>query len=259
MAIRIGTQPILKFYAGPKPPAIPTSGLIGWFDADDYTSGGTWTDRSVNGLNLTLGGTYSKDTTYGPAIFLNTGYGASAATALINGGTGTEYTHIEILRPTVAGNFRGSYMFSANLGGDDCGSLTGFEVGGTGWITVGRNCTGGSQYYITSKQYDTSNTFFVSRRFTYGGTPGSGLVFDVGASNQALTQYGSGDITAHAGITSVGYALGSAGKMVVGAVTSSGGYRMAGYYGVNLFYNRQLTDQEVTNIYDYYKSIYSLL
>ena len=257
MAIRVGTQPILRFYAGPVPELIPSSGLIGWFDADDYISGTTWTDRSVNGLNLTLSGTYSKNTTYGPALFLNTAYGVSAATALVTGGTGTEYTHIEILRPTIASNFIGSFAFSTGTGGDDCGAATGFEAAGTGWIAIGRNCTGGSQSYITSKQYSTSDTFFVARRFAYDGTPGSGLVFDVGTTSQALTQYGLGDITMRIW-SSVDYALGATGRMVVGAPSNGGSYRMAGYYGVNLFYNRQLTDQEVTDIYNYYKSTYSL-
>lgn len=239
-------------------PTIPTSGLIGWFDADDYTSGTTWVDKSVNGLDLTLSGTYSKDVTYGPTILLSNAYGNSLSTSLINGDIGTEYTYIEILRPTIVANFDSSFSLSSGGTGDDCNSLTGFQAEGAGLIAVGRNCTGGKQYYITSKQYSTTETLFVSRRFAYGGTPGSGLVFNVGTTSQALTEYGSGAITARGGITSVEYALGAAGKMAVGS-TNGGSYKLPGYYGVSLWYDRQLTNQEVTDIYDYYKSTYSLL
>jgi len=58
---------------------IPTDGLIGWYDAADYSSGATWADRSGNNNDLTLSGTYSKDaTTMGaPSVLLNTGGGLS--------------------------------------------------------------------------------------------------------------------------------------------------------------------------------------
>lgn len=259
MAIRVGTTPILKMYAGPDIQLFPTSGLIGWFDASDYTSGATWIDKSVNGLDLTLSGTYALDasTLGGPSINFSNAWGNSPSTSLINGGTGTEYTHIEIFKPQVVANFDSSFSLSAGGTGDDCNSLTGFQLSGTGRITVGRNCTGGQQYYITSKQYNTSDTFFVSRRFQHGGTPGSGLLGDVGTTASPLTQYGTGDWTAVAGITSVDYALGSAGKMAVGAV-NGGNYKMAGYYAVNIFYDRFLSDVEVQQVYDYYKTTYSL-
>ena len=240
-------------------PVVPTSGLIGWFDASDYTSGATWVDRSSNGLDLTLTGTYALDasTLGGPSINFSNAWGNSPSTSLINGGTGTEYTHIELFRPSTVANFDSSFSLSAGGTGDDCNSLTGFQLSGTGRITVGRNCTGGRQYYITSKQYNTSDTFFVARRFQHGGTPGSGLLGEVGTTSTSLTQYGTGDWTAVAGITSVDYALGSAGKMAVGAV-NGGNYKMAGRYAANLFYDRFLTDQEVQDIYDYYSSTYSL-
>jgi hypothetical protein len=261
MAIRVGTTPILKMYAGPEagPTPPPSSGLIGWFDASDYTSGATWVDRSTNGLDLTLSGTYALDasTLGGPSINFSNGWGGSPSTSLINGGAGTAYTHIEILRVATPSNFDSSFSLSAGGTGDDCNSLTGFQLSGTGWIAVGKNCSGGRQYYITSKQYNNTDTYFVSRRFEHGGTPGSGLLGDVGTTSSGLTQYGTGGWTAWAGITSVDYALGSAGKMAVASV-NGGNYKMPGYYAVNLFYDRFLTDVEVQTIYDYYKTTYSL-
>ena len=239
-------------------PQIPTSGLIGWYDAADYTSGATWTDKSGNGLNLTLGGTFSKTgsipSATGPAVFFNTGFGLSATTSLITGSTGTSYTHIEIIRPSSVSFFVGSYCFSANNPGDDFGSLSGFQITGTGIVTCHLNNQPGAvqdQSYF----YATNKTSFIARRFSYGSSAAA-VKFNVADSaGTTLTQQTGTGINS---FTSLNYTFGVAGKMVVGASSNGGGYRQPGYYGVNLFYNRVLTDQEVTNIYNYYKSTYSL-
>lgn len=253
--IYVGANQMYPGIQVPLGPQIPTLGLIGWFDANDYTSGGTWTDKSGNGLNLTLGGTYSKNTTYGPTIFFNTGYGASATTALVSGTTGTAYSHIEIMRPSAVANFVGSYCFSANAGGDDAGSVSGFQLTGTGNVYVALNATGGKSVQDTSYNYATTKTSFIARRFSYNDAA-SAVKFSVADSaGTTLTQHTGSAI---AGFTNMTYNLGAAGRIVVGASTGGGSYRMPGYYGVNLFYNRVLTDQEVTDIYNYYKSTYSL-
>jgi hypothetical protein len=157
----------------PPAPAIPLSGLIGWYDAADYTSGATWVDKSSNGLNLTLGGTFSKTgsipSATGPAIFFNTGYGVSAATSLITGSTGTAYSHIEIIRPSSVGNFEGSYCLSANNPGDDFGSVSGFQITDTGIVTCHLNNQPGAvqdQSYF----YATNKTSFIARRFSNGSS-----------------------------------------------------------------------------------------
>ena len=83
MPFRLGANRIGRLVVGdsrPTPP--PSSGLIGWFDAADYTSGATWTDKSVNGLDLTLSGTYALDasTLGGPSINFSNGWGNSPST-----------------------------------------------------------------------------------------------------------------------------------------------------------------------------------
>ena len=59
---------------------IPLNGLVAWYDASDYTSGATWIDKSGNGNDLTLSGTYSLDpsTLGGPSLLLNDASGVTS-------------------------------------------------------------------------------------------------------------------------------------------------------------------------------------
>lgn len=245
---------------GPTPP--PSSGLIGWFDASDYTSGATWVDRSANGLDLTLSGTYALDasTLGGPSINFSNGYGKSGTTSLIQGTTGTEYTHIEIVRPSTLATADATFCISANNAGDDPNSISGYKLGNTAYIGTLLTQTGGRRSYLTSgtKLYTTTETFFVARRIAYDSPSlGTNPIYSVGTNLATLTHY-----TSAANYTGVGaytqYNLGSAGAMVVAAGVSNGNYQNPGRYAVNLFYNRFLSDTEVQTIYDYYSSTYSL-
>jgi len=243
------------------PPAVPTDGLIGWYDAADYTSGATWVDRSSNGLDLTLSGTYSLTGSIvageGPALLFNTAIGLSSATSLISGSVGEEYTMIQIFRPTVVGNFKGGISLINNTGGDQCLSLGSFSFDGTGRIYTWVNCNTG--YWLNSQTYSTSKTSFVARRAGYGFSSSGSLNVSYGDdSSVPLTHYGSGSFTlGRAGITT--YSLGSAGSVLIGALRTDRAFAQEGYYAVNLFYDRPLTDQEIQNIYDYYKSAYGLI
>lgn len=251
----------------PKSPAVvPTSGLIGWYDAADYTSGTTWVDRSSNGLNLTLSGTYSLTGSIvageGPALLFNTAVGLSSATSLITGSVGEEYTLVQIFRPTVVGNFKGGISLINNTGGDQPLSLGSFSLDGTGRIYTWVN--GQTGFWLNSQTYSTSKTSFVARRAAYGFNNSSGLTVSYGDdSSVPLTHYGAGNFTLGRGpypaTYNTNYNLGSAGSVLIGALRTDRNFAQEGYYAVNLFYDRALTDQEIQNIYDYYKADYNLV
>lgn len=260
MPFRLGTNRIGRLVVGAIPPAIPTLGLIGWFDAADYTSGATWVDKSSNGLDLTLSGTYALDasTIGGPSLDFTGGYGKSPTTALISGQAGTEYTHIEIVRPKVLATADGTFAISANNPGDDPESISGYKLfGGATEIGYLITNTGGRSARLTGIGYNTTENWFVSRRIGYDNPSlGTNPRISVGSETNALTHYSSGYASAGA---YTDYDLGSAGVMMVGAGVSSGAYTTDGYYAVNVFYNRFLSDAEVDIIYDYYKTTYSLV
>ena len=231
-------------------PVIPTSGLIAWYDANDYTSGATWTDKSGNGNNLTLNSTYSKNTTYGPTIFFNGGWGSKSG---VSGWSATtDVTYIEIIRPTVATNFVASWSLTGT------NQVTGFQFGGTSLIYTWRG--GDTGWYLNTPTYGTTKTTFVARRFSSGfNDTGDSLVVDYADTSAiSLTKYGSGNFSlGRAGGTT--YSLGGSVTIIVGAAETNLTYDMPGYYGVVAIYNRILTDQEITDVYDAYKTTYSLL
>ena len=118
-------------------PVIPTSGLVGWYDADDYTSGATWVDRSGNGYDLTLSGTYAKDasTIGGPSVLFSGGVNSRGyTTATIADWTSTtEVTHIEIIRPSATTIFQGSFAIEGTNG------VSSFQFDGAGRIYTWKN------------------------------------------------------------------------------------------------------------------------
>jgi len=256
MAFRLGTNRVSRLIVGstlPSPP--PSSGLIGWYDADDYISGATWTDRSGNGNDLTLAGTYSKDasTMGGPSVLLNTGVATS--TVVSDWSATTEITHIEIVRLLSLSNFKGSW------GLDIIGTSvepSGFQLGGTGHIETWVG--GGTGYYLNPQAYNTTYNQFVARRLQSGFDPASGtLKITYGDSSATgLTQYGVGDFTLSR-VNSTVYSTTGTVTMNFGQPGGlSGVYRQEGRYAVNLYYNRLLTDIEIQTIYDYYQTTYSL-
>ena len=94
---------------------IPTGSMIAWYDASNYTSGETWIDASPNGLDLTLTGTYSKDTSTigGDSIVFNGGYAVSQNTNLLPGvrtGGDSEFTIIEVLKLISANSAQGTFV-----------------------------------------------------------------------------------------------------------------------------------------------------
>ena len=235
-------------------PVVPTSGLIGWYDAADYTSGTTWVDRSGNGNDATLSGTYSKDasTMGGGSVFLNTA-GATSNTVSDWSAT-TEITHIEIVRLTNLGSFKGTWGLDISGTG---GEPSGFQLNGTGWIYtwVGGN-TG---YYLNGKTYQTSYNTFVARRLQSGFDNSGTLNVSYGDSNATgITHYGAGNFTLGRGGSTV-YSTTGTEAMAIGQPGQLSAYRQSGYYAVNLYYNRLLSDSEIENVYNYYQSTYSLV
>ena len=240
------------FIQSPTLPSIPTSGLIAWYDAADYTSGATWTDKSGNGYNLTLNNTFSKVTSPITAVFFNGGYGTR--TTVAGWSATTAVTHIEIIRPTVVTNFVGSFGIQGSPN-----SIGSFELDGTGRIYTWVN--GQTGWYLSPRTYSTTKTAFVARRFSSGfNNTGNTLTVDYADSaGISLTKYGSGNfVLGRVQVNGTTYTLGSSVRLNVGAIENNLTYDQQGYYGVNLFYNRILTDQEVTDIYNYYKPLYSL-
>ena len=247
--IYVGANQMFPGVQTPLGPQIPTSGLIAWYDAADYTSGATWTDKSGNGNNLTLNNTYSKVTSPITSVFLNGGFGSKSGVS--GWSSTTDVTYIEIIRPTVATNFVGSWSLTGT------NQVTGFQFGGTSFIYTWRG--GDTGWYLTPQTYGTTKTTFVSRRFSTGyNNTGDSLVVDYADSNAvSLTKYGSGNFALGRGGGTT-YSLGGSVTIIVGAAETNLAYDMPGYYGVVIIYNRKLTDQEVTDVYNYYKTAYSL-
>lgn len=233
-------------------PVIPTSGLVAWYDASDYTSGVTWTDRSGNGRNLTLNGFYSKVTS--PIIAIEFGGAYGTVTGVTNWTSTTNVTHIEILRPNFVTSFVGTFGIQGSPN-----SIGSFELNGVGRIYTWVN--GQTGWYLSPRTYSTTKTAFVARRFSSGfNNTGNTLTVDYADSaGISLTKYGSGNfVLGRVQVNGTTYTLGSSVRLNVGAIENNLTYDFQAYYGVNLFYNRILTDQEVTDIYNYYKSTYSL-
>jgi len=235
---------------------IPTNGLVAWYDARDYTSGATWIDRSGNGNNLTLNNTFSKVTSPITAVFFNGGFGSK--TSVNSWASTTEITHIEIIRRTT------TTTAVASWGLRGTNDLSGFQFSGTNLIYT---WVGGQTGYFlpqisgiyTNIRYSTTWTTFITRRFSSGyNNTGDSLVVNYADSNGVpLTKFGSGNFTlGRAGSTI--YTIGGSSTIVVGAAENNLLYDMLGYYGVNIFYNRKLTDSEITQIYNLYKPLYSL-
>lgn len=234
-------------------PVVPTSGLVAWYDASDYTSGATWTDRSGNGYNLTLVGTYAKNTS--PIISVGFGGAYGTVAGATNWTSTNDVTHIEILRPDA---FVSSFIGTFGLQGSP-NSIGSFEFNGTGRIYTWVN--GQTGWYLTTQNYATTKTAFIARRFSNGfNNTGDSLIVDYADSaGVSLTKYGSGNFAlGRVQVNGTTYTIGSSVRINVGAIENNLTYDQPGYYGANLFYNRILTDQEVTDIYNYYKSTYSL-
>ena len=151
-----------QVYGGTPPPPspIPLNGLITWFDANDYATGSAvWVDKSGNNLNLTLSGTYSKNTgaaMSGSSVFLSAGWGTTPETALITGSTGTAYTYIEIIKPSTLGTDMASFAIG--------GQVSNYRFGN--WMYAAwSNGLGG--VYSGAQNYATTKTNFISRRITF--------------------------------------------------------------------------------------------
>jgi hypothetical protein len=246
----------------PSPSLIPTGSMIAWYDASDYTSGTTWVDKSSNGLDLTLNGTYSKDasTIGGESILLNTGYAVSDVTNLlpgVNTSGDSEFTIIEIVKPNSISSAQGTLAMSTNAGGEDADSASTLRVSPSD-VGFVKNASGGEGFRLNNAFYDTSATSFVARRFLYGGTPGTagGCVWGYGDTFQGLTFYTSaGDYDITGAFAFVDFGSGNLGRVVIGAATYQGSYRTSGYYVASLWYNRLLSDSEIQDIYTYYQNL----
>jgi len=240
------------------------AGLLGWYDADDYTSGTTWTDKSGNSRDLTLdnsNGTYSKDasTISGPSILFSGGAYAVAG-AYNSSFSANEFTHIEIFRP------------SGTLFSNDTTFVIGSQTNCGSLIRYGDNIIGvyaaDTGYHIPSvdQLYSSTKTAFVTRRVLSGFNNTSGLQISYADSNgTSLTHYGPGDFVQYTptgtdstfSITASPVLwVASSGRFPSGNPTPI--YNANGYYGVVLVYDGILTDEQVETIYNYYKDTYNL-
>jgi len=241
--------------------------LLGWYDADDYTSGATWIDKSGNSRDLTLdnsNGTYSKDasTIGGPSVLFTDG-----ALAYDNGShyssafSANSFTQIEIFRP------------SGTLFSND----STFSLGGAGFtnpsslIRYGDNRIGmygedtGFHLPNLTQEYDSTKTAFVARRVTSGFNNTSGLQISYADSDSvSLVHYGPGDFNEYtpsgtnSSFTLSGARLwvASTGRYPTGNPTPI--YNANGYYGVVLVYDGILADEQIETVYNYYKDTYNL-
>jgi len=237
-------------------PVVPTSGLIGWYDASDYVSGsGTWSDISGQSNDLVLTGTYSLDasTMGGDSILLDPGKGESFGVS--DWTSTTDITYIEIIRPDSEGNFKGSWGLDIGATSLDPG---GFQLDGINRIYTWVNTATG--YYLNAQTYLTGSNNFVARRLS-SGFDGTTLKVSYGNSDAvSLTHYGSGSFTLGRGGATT-YASSSNCAMNIGRPgdLSEAIYGMTGNYAVGLYYNRILSDAEIEVVYNYYSSSYSLV
>lgn len=234
---------------------IPTDGLIAWYDAADYSSGATWIDRSGNNNDLTLTGTYSKSAISigGPSLLLNSAYGVK--TGVTGWASTTDVTHIEIQKlvgsPT---------SFQASWGVEGTNALSGFQFGGAGDIAAWVTGKTGWFLNVAGRKYSNVTNVFAAKRVTSGFDNTSGLTISYGDSSAVgLTHYGAGNFIIYRTPTDTTYSIGASATLRVATPETNLTYDMPGYYGVNLFYNRILTDAEIEEIYNYYKPIYNLI
>lgn len=244
------------FGAGEDRLPLPLGGLVAWYDAADYIGGATWADKSVNGNDLTLSGTYSLDssTLGGPSLLLNNAYGVTSPITGYN--SITDVTHVEIIRPTSLAQSKITWQIRRNSLN---GAVNNRANTGTGLIFTnvegyGVNVGGWS----TFDAYSTTNTQLVIRSFESGfNDSGDSLIEWFADSNSTtLTKYISGDFSYTPPQANGVFDFGTSQMLTVDGTSSNG---LPGRFAVNMFYNRRLTDVEVQQIYDYYKSTYSLV
>lgn len=250
--------------------SFPMDGLIGWWDVDDYTSGGTWVDRSSNGLDLTLTGTYSKANDLphpsGGApglLFGANSYGKTPVTPLIAGSTGTEWTHVEIIFHFDAASFtsgKSTYAFGDST--TAANNISGYRTTAE-QLSYIKTSAGGYGMKTDFRVYE-GYTHFIVRRFGYGelgGTAG-GMVWAYANTlpSQPLQFYTlpTSYVYMAGGNAGADWDLGTNGVHLVNAGVTSGQYSAPMYYGMNALYNRKITDGEIASIYDYYKVRYYL-
>jgi hypothetical protein len=248
----------------------PTDGLIGWWDADDYTSGNTWTDRSGTGLNLTLTGTATKTNDLphpsggAPGVLFDVNsYGKTPTTPLIAGSTGTEWTHVEIIfhwDEASFGTAKSTYCFGDST--TVVNNISGYRTQAENFSYI-KTSAGGYGMKNDTRVYE-GYTWFLVRRFGYGelgGTTG-GMVWALAFSNPSaplnfFTLPTSYNYTSGGG-AGADWDLGTNGVYLMNAGITSGAYAAPMYYGMQAIYDRKITDQEVQDIYDYYKVKYYL-
>ena len=232
---------------------------LGWWDANDYTSGTTWYDRTSNSYDLTLANPsfYSYDTsTLGNASFLfstgslaTNGGRATTAQVVMSWDADISFTYIEILRPANVPLPSNPSTFTLQSGT----SITSTPVTSNRIYTT---LFGGNSYYLNAHTYDSSKTSFVARRVQSGfNNVNNKLKVSYGDNlSTSLTHYGAGDFT---GSGDVNYTFTYLTTRI--GHSANNGQTYPAYYAVSLVYNKILTDSEIELIYSYYRHQYGLL
>lgn len=240
------------FIKSPSP--IPLEGLVAWYDAEDYVSGTTWVDRSVNAYNLTIAGAGvpTKVTVGGPFVEF-TNNRAYTANSITQYSATNDITYIEIVRDLFG--YDDTQIASFALNGSSYG-VSSYMFDGTN--SVYTYSTNGKGWYLNGKSYNYLYTDFVARRIVTGFSNTSPeLKVSWADSFASLVHYGAGSFTSGGGGAST-YDLQSPTQFVLGATGAGGAFPMAARYGVSILYNRLLSDSEIDQIYEYYKPIYAL-
>lgn len=228
-------------------PTYVTSGLLGYWDANDSTSypgsGTTWYDLSPNGYDLTING--SPSFTEGTPNYWTMGsskYMSIAQTALSELTENDEYT---IFAAAYITNFTFNNIVSNNRTNTGGFRLKAQAFGGaTGnrfsWQPWDNNDNAYNAYADAS--YGSTNTWYVV-----------GLTHDWVAANGPVTMQVNGG-TAATTNTSTAKPTYTTANFYVGG---DPGNSLTGRIAMAMVYNRKLTSDEMTQNFDYFASTYS--
>ena len=214
-------------------PPINTSGLLVWLDANYHASTSSWTNKVAGGTTYTPTGTFSYGTDAGNGYFTNNG-GANGWYWNTDIAATNSFTWEIWCRPNGTINLHGlntfttshSHIISAdNRGDSDCGA--GFSVGTNG---VSGNEHANSYLSVSAQvSYTISSTVPSHITFIYSNKTPVVYVNAVNAGGNVRT---SGRSAVRASGSRIGY----------------GDYgSFNGSYYVFRYYNRVLTQQEITD------------
>jgi len=218
-----------------------TTGLLGWYDADNYTSGAsTWSDKSGNsGPSMTVatsGITYVSSSIGGlPTIDLTS---AQAITTATNLGTGR--TLIMICRQTAATS-NSDLMCFGGSGTNGSNDAIFFSISANSGMSDGAARNGSGIATASSKLYKNNTTSDISSSVAGGGL--SRKQFDVLVTDSALFSLAITDLDLSGGFGSGGGGSPfSAPQLKIRAI---------------MIYDHEVSAANIEKVHDYYKAEYS--